>query len=66
MGGDHGEIPAHGRLDTLDRWIEDVGEDHVAAVVQLTRKGVADGTIVAFSDKESFLQHLASRVDRPT
>ena len=66
MGADHAAIPASDAPDALDSWIEDVGEDHIAAVVELTRKGVADGTIVAFSDKESFLQHLASRVDDPT
>lgn len=66
MGADHAEIPASDAPDGLDRWIEEVGEDHIAAVVELTRKGVADGTIVAFSDKESFLQHLASRADQST
>ena len=65
VGADQAASPASEAPDGLDRWIEDVGEDHIAVVVELTRRGVADGTIVAFSDKESFLQHLASRVDHP-
>lgn len=52
--------------DGLDGWIADVGEDHIAAMVELTRKGLADGTIVAFADKDAFLRHLTSRVDERT
>ena len=62
MGFDH-DRGGVASPDALDVWIDAVGEDHIAAMVELTRKGVADGTIVAFSDKASFLQHLASRVD---
>ena len=61
--GDNHDRPGVAAPDGLDVWIDIVGEDHIAAMVELTRKGVADGTIVAFADKASFLQHLASRVD---
>ena len=63
VGSDREESAAP---DALDRWIADVGEDHIAAMVELTRKGVADGTIIPLADKDAFLRHLASRVDEPT
>ncbi len=63
MESDHAEISAP---DALDTWVADIGEGNVVAVVELTRKGIADGTILAFSDKESFLQHLTSRVVEST
>lgn len=42
-----------------NRWIEEVGEDYIADLVETTQRGVADGTITAFSDKKAFLRHLA-------
>lgn len=35
-----------------------MGEDYVSNLVETTRKGVADGTIPAFPDKELLLEHL--------
>jgi hypothetical protein len=46
------------RPDGLDDWIAEVGEDYIVNLVEETRRGVADGTIPAFSDKAAFLQHL--------
>ena len=54
------------RPDALDLWIAEVGEDYVTGLVEATRQGVADGTIPAFSDKDSFLQHLTrTTLDKP-
>lgn len=54
------------RPDELDLWIAEVGEDHVAGLVEATGQGVADGTIPTFGDKESFLQHLTrTATDKP-
>ncbi|HJV08735.1 MAG TPA: hypothetical protein VJ653_03615 [Acidimicrobiales bacterium] len=55
---------AAARPDELDLWITEVGEDYIAGVVESTRQGVAEGTIQAFGDKESFLQHLTA-TDKP-
>jgi len=46
------------RPDALDDWIAEVGEDYIVDLVEVTRRGVADGTVPAFSDKDAFLQHL--------
>ena len=57
---------AASRPDELDLWIAEVGEDYVAGLVESTRQGVAEGTIPAFGDKESFLQHLTrTALDKP-
>ncbi len=57
---------ASARLDALDLWIADVGEDYVVGLVEATRQGVAEGTVPAFSDKESFLKHLTRiTLDKP-
>ncbi|MDQ6727118.1 MAG: hypothetical protein M3066_13260 [Actinomycetota bacterium] len=54
------------RPDELDLWIAEVGEDYVAELVESTRQGIAEGTIPAFGDKESFLQYLTcSALDKP-
>lgn len=46
------------RPDALDDWIAAVGEEYIVDLVEQTRRGVADGTFSAFSDKDAFLQHL--------
>ena len=46
------------RPDALDDWIAEVGEDYIVDLVEVTRRGVADGTAPAFNDKDAFLQHL--------
>jgi hypothetical protein len=52
--------------DALDLWIAEVGEDYVAGLVEATRQGVAEGTIPAFSDKETFLENLTrAALDKP-
>lgn len=54
------------RPDALDLWIAEVGEEYVAGLAEATRQGVVDGTIPAFADKDSFLEHLARTVfDNP-
>ncbi len=60
------EREAATRPDELDLWIAEVGEDHVAGLVEATRQGVAEGTIPTFGDKESFLQHMTrTALDKP-
>jgi len=44
--------------DALDDWIAEVGEDYIVDPVEETRRGVAEGTVPAFKDKDAFLQHL--------
>jgi len=52
--------------DALDVWIAAVGEDYIASLVEVTRQGVADGTIPAFSDKAPFHEHLTrTALDKP-
>lgn len=52
--------------DALELWIAEVGEDYVVGLVAATRQGVAAGTIPAFGDKESFLEHLTrNALDKP-
>ena len=46
------------RPDALDDWIAEVGEDYIVDLVEQTRRGVADGTIPTFGDKDALLQHL--------
>ena len=56
----------HGLPDPLDRWIAEVGEGYIVGLVEETRRGVADGTIPAFSDKAAFLRHLTrTSLDKP-
>jgi len=38
----------------LDDWIAEVGEDYIVDLVEVTRRGVADGTVPAFNDKDAF------------
>lgn len=56
----------HGLPDALDDWIAEVGEGYIVGLVEETRRGVADGTIPAFSDKDAFLRHLTrTPLDKP-
>lgn len=55
MASQHEETP---RPDALDEWIAEVGEDYIVDLVEQTRRGVAEGTIPTFSDRNAFLQHV--------
>ena len=35
-----------------------MGEDYIVDLVEQTRRGVAEGTIPTFSDRNAFLQHV--------
>ena len=39
----------------LDEWIAEQGEAAIAAMAKELERGVADGTVPVFSDKEAFL-----------
>lgn len=56
MASAHEEVAA---VDALESWVVEVGEDYIAGLVEETRRGVADGTIPTFTDKDAFLGHLA-------
>lgn len=57
------EEPRH---PDLDHWLAEVGEDYITGLVNQTRRGVADGTIPTFSDKDALLRHLArASLDKP-
>lgn len=47
------------RSDTpvLDEWIAEVGEDAVVAAVRATEQAVEEGSLPAYSDRHSLLQH---------
>ncbi|MGH9126152.1 MAG: hypothetical protein ACRDZ8_15725 [Acidimicrobiales bacterium] len=49
-------------FDQLDRWIAEVGEDYIARLVEETSRGVTEGTIPAFTDKDAFLEHLRTTI----
>jgi len=48
------------RTSSLDEWRAEVGDDAIAALVQDARDDIADGSLSGFSDRRSFLDHLAS------
>jgi hypothetical protein len=52
--------------DELDLWLADVGEDYVVRLVQATKRGIAEGAIPTFTDKDHFLQYLTpAKFDKP-
>ena len=45
----------------FDQWVTDLGgPEAVVAMVEATRRQIADGSLVGFTDKDEFLAHLRS------
>jgi hypothetical protein len=42
----------------LDQWLAEVGEDGVVAAVEAARRGIAEGRLPGFSDKDELEEYL--------
>jgi len=45
----------------LDRWIAEQGEDAISVLAEDIDRGVAEGTLPLFDDRESFLAYYRQR-----
>ncbi len=44
---------------SFEQWVSDLGgPEAVVAMVQITRRQVADGSLLGFTDKDEYLAHL--------